>query len=349
MSAEPNKSLMARVERAVATLLERDGRITYLSLLAELGVLTPRDVRAWRAGHLPCLEKVIHMNLTKLTRIQTAVRRIARVQRLDRQVQRAPHGQRYSKTGNPFVEEEYGATYRQKRSRPGQLDETAVSRRSADPGARRRKARSAANTRQLFAAEAAYGDSVFRLGIGDVGGSIEALRRSHAALPTYAPAILSLGSVAYQRRRLAEGRRLFSSLLELPDETPDLTEILDQAGDFLIQAGRYAEGLDLFRRAAERFPHVAVFHQGIGCCAGHLDLHDDAIAASRTALDLEPQNQKFVNDLGWSLYKAGRTDEARRVLERAVAMDPTDALAAENLRICRSSRETQGAFRSETP
>ena len=41
MSAEPNKSLMARVEHAVATLLEHDGRVTYLSLLAELGVLTP--------------------------------------------------------------------------------------------------------------------------------------------------------------------------------------------------------------------------------------------------------------------------------------------------------------------
>ena len=119
MSAEPNKSLMARVERAVAALLERDGRLTYLSLLAELGVLTPGDVEAWRAGHVPCLEKVIRTNLTKLTRIQTAVRRIARARGLDRHVQRAPRGRRYSKTGNPFVEEEYGATYRQKRS-PGE-------------------------------------------------------------------------------------------------------------------------------------------------------------------------------------------------------------------------------------
>jgi len=32
-----------------------------------------------------------------------------------------------------------------------------------------------------------------------------------------------------------------------------------------------------------------------------------------------------VNDLGWSLYKAGKIDEARPALERAVAMDPTDA------------------------
>jgi Flp pilus assembly protein TadD len=70
---------------------------------------------------------------------------------------------------------------------------------------------------------------------------------------------------------------------------------------------------------------------------------------SRAALDLEPENQKFVNDLGWSLDKAGKIDEARPVLERAVAMDPTDALAAENVRICGSSCEAPNTFQGETP
>jgi len=186
----------------------------------------------------------------------------------------------------------------------------------------------------LFHAEAEYADSMFRSAMGDVRGSVEALRRSHAALPTYAPTTLSLGSVEYQRRRPAEGRRLFMSLLDLPDSTPDLIEIIDEAGDFMIQSGKYRDGLDLYRSAVVRFPRVAVFQQGIGCCAGHLDLHDEAIAASRAALSLEPENQQFVNDLGWSLYEAGRLEEAQRELERAVAMDPTDELAAENLRVC---------------
>jgi len=181
--------------------------------------------------------------------------------------------------------------------------------------------------------------------MGDVRGSVEALRRSHAALPTYAPAILSLGSVAYPRRRLAEGRRLFLSLVDLRKTTPHLVEIIEQAGDFLIQSGRYADGLELYRRAAARFPRIGVFHQGIGCCAGHQGLHDEAIAASRAALTLEPENQQFVNDLGWTLYEAGCLDEARHALERAVAMDPSDALAAENLRICRDAVDARGSGR----
>jgi Flp pilus assembly protein TadD len=70
---------------------------------------------------------------------------------------------------------------------------------------------------------------------------------------------------------------------------------------------------------------------------------------NKSLMDLEPENQKFVNDLGWSLYRAGKTDEAQPVLERAVAMDPTDALAAENLRICGSSCEAPSSFQGETP
>ena len=188
-----------------------------------------------------------------------------------------------------------------------------------------------------FAAEAAYADSIFRSALGDAAGAVAALDRALESLPTYAPAMLSLGSVEYQRRRSARGRRLFLALLDLPDDTPDLCEIIDTAGDDLIQSRAYVDGLDLYRGAADRFPNVAVFHQGVGCCAGHLGLHDEAIAASRVALELESDNQKFVNDLGWSLYQAGRLEEARRVLERAVAMDPTDTLAVENLRVCMST------------
>jgi len=63
-------------------------------------------------------------------------------------------------------------------------------------------------------------------------------------------------------------------------------------------------------------------------------LYDDAVQASQRAVELEPENQKFVNDLGWSLLEKGNLSEAREVLERAVGMDPKDELALENLRHC---------------
>ncbi len=118
MSRDPNNNLMARVERAVATVLQRDGHLTYPALLCELGVLTKNDFEAWRAGRVPYLEKVIRTNLTRLGRIQTAVRRIATARNWKRTVTGPKPGWRYSKTGHPFVEEEYAAYYRPIHVRP---------------------------------------------------------------------------------------------------------------------------------------------------------------------------------------------------------------------------------------
>lgn len=186
-----------------------------------------------------------------------------------------------------------------------------------------------------YLAEQAYADSIFRTAMGDNEGSIAALRQSLDCKPNYAPAILSLGSVEYQLGRRTAGRKLFRSLLSLPKDTPELAEIIDEAGSFLIQIRAYRDGLALFRSAVELFPAVADLHQGMACCAGHEQCHEEAIAAGERALQLDPDNQVFVNDLGWSLLAAGRIEEARRTLERAVSMDPSDKLAHENLRICK--------------
>jgi len=186
----------------------------------------------------------------------------------------------------------------------------------------------------LFHAEAAYADSIFRSALGDTEGCIQALERAIEIKPDYAPAILALGSVEYQRERKAEGRTLLLTLLSMPDDAPDWTRTIDAAGDFLIQSGEYTDGLELYRAAAGRFPDVGVFHQGMGCCASHLGHVEEAVAASRRALQLEPENQNYVNDLGWSLLQSGALQEAQAILERAVAMDSSDELARENLRFC---------------
>jgi hypothetical protein len=66
-----------------------------------------------------------------------------------------------------------------------------------------------------FNAEAAYAQSILRSALGDAQGCVAALRQALEVLPTYAPAILSMGSVQYQKGRRATGRRLFLSLLGL--------------------------------------------------------------------------------------------------------------------------------------
>ena len=190
-----------------------------------------------------------------------------------------------------------------------------------------------------FAAQGQYAESIFRSSLGDIEASIKALELALEIDSEYAPVIMSMGSVEYQRQNTDRGKELLLSLISLPAMAADggendLVEIIDKAGDFLIQSGNYADGLELYRAATIRFPKHSVLHQGVGCCAGHEGQHNVAIAASEAALELDPENQKYINDLGWSMFEAGFLDKAKQVLERAVAMDPSDDLSCENLRLC---------------
>jgi tetratricopeptide (TPR) repeat protein len=199
-----------------------------------------------------------------------------------------------------------------------------------------------------FAAEAAYAESIFRSALGDTSASIAELKRALSIYPDYAPAILSMGSVEYQRQRRANGKRLLFSLLSLPDETEDLYKIIDEAGSFLIDVNEYAHGLELFRLAARRFPNIAEFQQGIGCCAGHEGFTDEALAASRRAIDLDTRNAAYVSDLGWSLLLAERYGEAEAMFQRALAMDPSYERAQANLQYCRDRMAERTASNSRS-
>jgi tetratricopeptide (TPR) repeat protein len=197
---------------------------------------------------------------------------------------------------------------------------------------------------QLFTAEAAYAESIVMSALGDLDACITSLEQSLELVPTYAPAILALGSIDYQLDDVEQGRRRLFSLLDLADherpaEAPDLAEILDHAGDFLISRSDYRDGFELYQRAVARFPDAAALHQGLCLCAGHQDHHEVALAAAEAALALAPDNQELVNDMGWTLYERGEPDRALPFLQRAVELDPQDALAAENLRICREAFE----------
>jgi hypothetical protein len=65
---------MKRVAHALSAVLSRDGSLTYPKLLMEMGTLTVKGFEEWRRGKVPFLERVVHMNLTKTSRVQTAVR-----------------------------------------------------------------------------------------------------------------------------------------------------------------------------------------------------------------------------------------------------------------------------------
>lgn len=148
--------------------------------------------------------------------------------------------------------------------------------------------------------------------------------------PLFAPAILTVGSVEHQLGRRDEAIELFLRLTTLPADEPDLLTIIDKAGNFLLDAKDYERARALYAAAEKAFPDVAVYPAGLSYCLGRLQLHEEAIAKARRAVELDPVSHILLNDLGWTLYQAGYREEAEATLAKSVNLAPLDYELARN-------------------
>lgn len=150
--------------------------------------------------------------------------------------------------------------------------------------------------------------------------------------PTYAPAMLTVGSMEYQLGRRDEATNLFHGLTKLPTDTPEIEVIVDKAGDYLLSEKDFGRAADLYTAASIKFPANTAFLNGLAYCFGKLKRLDESVAVHRRALALDPDNYHLLNDLGWSLTESGQFEEAEAVLQKAVDLAPPgDDLAQNNL------------------
>ncbi|MEO2016208.1 MAG: tetratricopeptide repeat protein [Fuerstiella sp.] len=157
--------------------------------------------------------------------------------------------------------------------------------------------------------------------------------------PKYAPAMLTVGSLEYQYGRVEEAMMLFLELTKLPTDTEDLPEIIDKAGDFLIEQGDHLNAGQLYAEAVRADPQVALYHAGLGYCAAAGERIEESITHNRRAVELKPNSYLHLNDLGYSLLQAGKYSEAEETLQRAVQEAPPGYdLAKANLDYLRKSR-----------
>ena len=117
---------------------------------------------------------------------------------------------------------------------------------------------------------------------------------------------------------------LFLGLAALPADEPDLVEVIDKAGDFLLERNDVDNALKLYETTVGHHAETALFWSGVGYCLGRLGRKAEAVAAARRAVALEPSNAVHLNDLGWALVEAQAHTEARSILEQAVALAPAN-------------------------
>jgi hypothetical protein len=106
--------LYPRIERAVTSILAKSKVVAPVDVLVDMSLLAPEKLEDWRRGRVPYLEKVIHCNLTRLSRLLRVLRFHAHDLNLVPSVtaymrwRKGPKQRlRFTKTGDPGLEEAY--------------------------------------------------------------------------------------------------------------------------------------------------------------------------------------------------------------------------------------------------
>ncbi len=109
-----NDNYYPKVVRAVEAILAKSDVVTPLDVFVQLELLSKADVESWRFGRVPYLEKVMHCNLSKASRILRIL--LLHVHDLNMRPSRTAYMKwgkgtrtplRFSKTGDPNLEEAY--------------------------------------------------------------------------------------------------------------------------------------------------------------------------------------------------------------------------------------------------
>lgn len=190
-------------------------------------------------------------------------------------------------------------------------------------------------------ASALFNDALSRAG-GDVEesepdwpGEVTTL----AIDPEFAPAILGVGGYAYSYGRINEAMEHFSNLcLISEDKEPDIDKIIEKAADFLCDRAAHDKAIDLVLLASKNNPSNAIYHDLLSYYYGKIKKFDLAIEQGKMAVGLEPKNHEFFSNLGWSYIEFGDFDEAEKVLNKSLEIDPDYGYAKGNLEELKTRR-----------
>lgn len=110
--------LYPRITRAVQTILEHGKVVASVDVLVHMGLLSPQHIEDWRRSRVPYLERVIHCNLTRLSRFLQILRFHAHDLKLVPSATvyvrwgKGPKQRlRFTKTGDPKLEEAYARQF----------------------------------------------------------------------------------------------------------------------------------------------------------------------------------------------------------------------------------------------
>lgn len=162
------------------------------------------------------------------------------------------------------------------------------------------------------------------------GREAEARREVEGLATSEQPQAVLSAVQAYQRlERYDESIPLLERLV---GREPRLATASFLLGAAYERTGRREQAVAAFRRALDVEPdfHAALNYLGYMWAERGENL-EEALALVRRAVALDPDNGAYVDSLGWAHFQLGRHDEARALLERAARLEPEDPTVHEHL------------------
>lgn len=150
-------------------------------------------------------------------------------------------------------------------------------------------------------------------------GELDAFARGLSAFPDE-PEILYARALAWERRDdIARAEADFRKILVID---PESTAALNALGYTLAdRTGRYQEALELINRARAAEPENAAIIDSYGWVLYRLGRNEEAVIELRRALAMQ-EDAEIAAHLAEVLWKMGKRDEARRIFDKARALDP---------------------------
>ncbi|MXX75496.1 MAG: tetratricopeptide repeat protein [Holophagales bacterium] len=140
--------------------------------------------------------------------------------------------------------------------------------------------------------------------------------------PGFAPALAGMGALMFQLERHEEAVVLIDRALATDPALPEATALLRLSGRELQALGRPEE-------AAERFARVLAINAADTEALDHLafltfhgERYDDALDLYRALAETDAANAGTRTNIGITLLKLARYDEAIRTLEEVISLDP---------------------------
>lgn len=131
--------------------------------------------------------------------------------------------------------------------------------------------------------------------------------------------LIQQGLVLHKARKFREAERCYQTVLRDDPRHPDALNLM---GVLAVEADRFAIAVDYLRKAVEVDPSEAVYRNNLGNALLVHSLPDEAIPHLKKAAQLDPKYADAMCNLGKAYRTIGDAERAKKWFEKALKADP---------------------------